>query len=82
MVSEGQKYACLEDAQHKPAHKKYRFNPNFTARFPWKFGLPFPEFAAVRLPGIEPLVLCEGIENALSIWQAVALHPEVTRVGV
>ncbi len=26
--------------------------------------------AAVRLPGIEPLVLCEGIENALSIWQA------------
>ncbi len=26
--------------------------------------------AAVRLPGIEPLVLCEGVENALSIWQA------------
>lgn len=26
--------------------------------------------AAVRLPGIEPLVLCEGVENALSVWQA------------
>ena len=26
--------------------------------------------AAVRLPGIEPLILCEGVENALSIWQA------------
>lgn len=26
--------------------------------------------AAVRLPGIHPLVLCEGVENALSIWQA------------
>ncbi|MDZ4393094.1 toprim domain-containing protein, partial [Cypionkella sp.] len=26
--------------------------------------------AAVRLPGIQPLVLCEGVENALSIWQA------------
>lgn len=26
--------------------------------------------AAVRLPGNAPLVLCEGIETALSIWQA------------
>jgi len=26
--------------------------------------------AAVRLPGVEPLILCEGVENALSIWQA------------
>lgn len=26
--------------------------------------------SAVRLPGKPPLVLCEGIENALSIWQA------------
>ena len=26
--------------------------------------------AAVRLPGTAPLVLCEGVENALSIWQA------------
>lgn len=28
------------------------------------------ERAAVRLPGREPLVLCEGVETALSIWQA------------
>ncbi|MGZ8997205.1 MAG: toprim domain-containing protein, partial [Rhodospirillales bacterium] len=26
--------------------------------------------SAVRLPGKPPLVLCEGVENALSIWQA------------
>jgi P4 family phage/plasmid primase-like protien len=26
--------------------------------------------SAVRLPGREPLVLCEGVETALSIWQA------------
>ena len=26
--------------------------------------------AAVRLPGREPLILCEGVETALSIWQA------------
>jgi P4 family phage/plasmid primase-like protien len=26
--------------------------------------------AAVRLPGREPLVLCEGVETALSVWQA------------
>lgn len=26
--------------------------------------------AAVRLPGTAPLILCEGVENALSIWQA------------
>jgi phage/plasmid primase-like uncharacterized protein len=28
------------------------------------------ERAAVRLPGREPLVLCEGVETALSVWQA------------
>ncbi|NYS26782.1 toprim domain-containing protein [Rhodobacteraceae bacterium 2376] len=28
------------------------------------------EKAAVRLPGNAPTILCEGIENALSIWQA------------
>jgi P4 family phage/plasmid primase-like protien len=28
------------------------------------------ERSAVRLPGREPLVLCEGVETALSIWQA------------
>lgn len=28
------------------------------------------ERAAVRLPGHEPLVLCEGVETALSIWEA------------
>ena len=28
------------------------------------------ERSAVRLPGCEPLVLCEGVETALSIWQA------------
>jgi len=28
------------------------------------------DVAAVRLPGSSPLVLCEGIETALSIWQA------------
>lgn len=28
------------------------------------------ERAAVRLPGCEPLVLCEGVETALSVWQA------------
>jgi phage/plasmid-associated DNA primase len=26
--------------------------------------------SAVRLPGCEPLVLCEGVETALSVWQA------------
>ena len=26
--------------------------------------------AAVRLPGREPLILCEGVETALSVWQA------------
>lgn len=28
------------------------------------------ERSAVRLPGREPLVLCEGVETALSVWQA------------
>ncbi|MGR3270288.1 DUF7146 domain-containing protein [Thalassococcus profundi] len=28
------------------------------------------ERAAVRLPGREPLILCEGVETALSVWQA------------
>ncbi len=28
------------------------------------------EKAAVRLPGKAPTILCEGVENALSIWQA------------
>jgi phage/plasmid primase-like uncharacterized protein len=28
------------------------------------------ERAAVRLPGAPPLILCEGVETALSIWQA------------
>jgi predicted P-loop ATPase/phage/plasmid primase-like uncharacterized protein len=28
------------------------------------------ERAAVRLPGAPPIVLCEGVETALSIWQA------------
>jgi P4 family phage/plasmid primase-like protien len=28
------------------------------------------EKAAVRLPGISPIVLCEGPETALSVWQA------------
>lgn len=28
--------------------------------------------AAVRLPGREPLILCEGVETALSVWQATA----------
>lgn len=28
------------------------------------------ERAAVRLPGREPLILCEGVETALSLWQA------------
>jgi phage/plasmid-associated DNA primase/phage/plasmid primase-like uncharacterized protein len=28
------------------------------------------ERSAVRLPGRDPLVLCEGVETALSIWQA------------
>jgi hypothetical protein len=28
------------------------------------------ERSAVRLPGRKPLVLCEGVETALSIWQA------------
>ncbi len=28
------------------------------------------ERAAVRLPGREPLVLCEGVETAPSVWQA------------
>ena len=28
------------------------------------------ERASVRLPGREPLVLCEGVETALSVWQA------------
>lgn len=28
------------------------------------------ERSAVRLPGNEPLVLCEGVETALSVWQA------------
>ena len=28
------------------------------------------ERSAVRLPGREPLVLCEGVETALAIWQA------------
>lgn len=28
------------------------------------------DVAAVRLPGTPPLVLCEGVETALSVWQA------------
>jgi predicted P-loop ATPase len=28
------------------------------------------DISAVRLPGTTPLVLCEGVENALSVWQA------------
>ena len=28
------------------------------------------ERSAVRLPGREPLVLCEGVETSLSVWQA------------
>ena len=28
------------------------------------------ERAAVRLPGLEPLVICEGVETALSVWLA------------
>ena len=28
------------------------------------------EVSAVRLPGKSPLVLCEGVETALSVWQA------------
>ena len=28
------------------------------------------EVAAVRLPGATPLILCEGVETALSLWQA------------
>lgn len=32
------------------------------------------ERSAVRLPGREPLVICEGVETALSIWQATGLE--------
>jgi phage/plasmid primase-like uncharacterized protein len=28
------------------------------------------ERASVRLPGAQPVILCEGVETALSIWQA------------
>jgi predicted P-loop ATPase len=30
--------------------------------------------SAVRMPGTEPLVLCEGVETALSIWQSTGME--------
>lgn len=30
----------------------------------------WPERAVVRLPGLAPPILCEGVENAVSIWQS------------
>jgi predicted P-loop ATPase len=32
------------------------------------------DISAVRLPGAAPLVLCEGVETALSIWQATGFE--------
>ena len=52
----------LTDDGHKaPLHIQKRTNK---AHDSWS------DVSAVRMPGTPPLVLCEGVETALSVWQA------------
>ena len=60
-VNAVQQIYVTDDGRKAPVKVQKRTNK---ARDDWS------DTSAVRLPGKPPIILCEGVENALSVWQA------------